>query len=204
MSVWGWLRGLFAPTPMEFQARLALAQACFVAVDCALEDAKAARGETIGQNRGDYCDSLFTVQGRKPRGGSWCAAAVSYWYVRGAAKVGVTMPFEPHVGAKRLARNIAKAGEKLDINKRRPHRGMAICWHRHGAGDWRGHIGIVLNYDPSTDTLWTIEGNRGVYPSKVRRFMYPQGTWRESLYMVASPMKPNPDSLQLIPQEAGA
>lgn len=115
---------------------------------------------------------------------SWCAAFVSACYRRAAGDLGIALPFETSAGAKRLARNIAAAGSKLDpvmIGPRvAPPAGSIICWHR-GLG-WTGHVGIIESYVAATDTLFTVEGNRG---PKVERRAYPAGIWRKRLCRVA-------------------
>lgn len=121
--------------------------------------------------------------------GAWCASFTSYCYETAAADLRLVLPFTTSRGAKRLTRNIARAGRWVIESPHArvaPAQGDVICWHRGtGAGDWRGHVGIVLGYCAETDYLRAVEGNRGAYPSRVQVLAYPDGAWRKRLYGVA-------------------
>ena len=45
-----------------------------------------------------------------------------------------------------------------------------MCWDRGDPGSWQGHIGFVERVEDGV--LYTVEGNVGSYPSKVKRFMH--------------------------------
>jgi len=114
----------------------------------------------------------------------WCAAFVSYAYLRAAKAIGVKLPYPLRRchSAKRLGGLVMQAGQKLDV----PEPGCVVVWHRGAPGSAFGHIGVCEEYDPKTDSLVTIEGNRGTFPSVVTRFRYPDGKWREHLEYVAT------------------
>lgn len=130
---------------------------------------------------------------------AWCAQFTSYVCL----KAGVD--FKPHSGAKRVTRNIAAGGSWV-IQPRRfskpkslqhPAPGDVIAWHRgKDAGDWRGHVEVVVKYDAATDTLTTVGGNHNNRTDDVGRryavvdyFTYENGSWRKRLYGIARPRK---------------
>lgn len=121
-------------------------------------------GEVGANNRGKHVRKYL---GGK-EGQAWCAAFVSYCIEQGAAYCGVQQPVKRAHGAKKLFHRIGKAGSFVE----RPRPGDVVCWHRGRVGSWQGHIGIVESYDAATDTMTTIEGNRGPYPSVVARYSY--------------------------------
>lgn len=123
------------------------------------------QGEDGGNNVGPWLSHIREVAGKpgKPLpGGAWCAAFVSYCLVISAEKLGESLPFDVSAGARRLYKNIGKAGSFPNI----PQMGDVACWRR-GQG-WQGHVGIVIGVGRGCFT--TIEGNRGKHPSKVRVF----------------------------------
>ncbi len=154
--------------------------------NCLLVVARAqiGRGESRGNNRGpDLVEFRRGMDDESP----WCAAFVSYCYEEAALLLGQPLP-RPLVrrhGAKRLGDLIEAAGQKLTV----PEPGAVAVWHRGLAGSWMGHIGIVEEYDPDTDTMVAIEGNRGAFPAVVTRFKYPLGKWREGLEGLATTRK---------------
>jgi hypothetical protein len=115
-------------------------------------------GEETGNNRGPDV--------RRYRGdavaAAWCAAFVSWCYEQAARDLSnMKLPFARSHGAKKLYKNIGKAGSFVS----RPLPGDVVCWDRGKAGSWQGHIGFVVKVQGST--FWTIEGNVGAFPSKV-------------------------------------
>ncbi len=139
---------------------------------------------TLGNNRGADVDRYRAGDGtNKGEGGSgsWCGSFVSFCYVEAA---GGDLPFKTSRGAKRLGRNVAAAGRECDL----PEPGAVIVWDR-GRLKWQGHVGLCHHYDPTTDTLVTIEGNknkRGRRFAKVGYFTYPNGLWRKKLDRIAT------------------
>ena len=144
----------------------------------AVAEKEIGNGEQGGNNQGSHIRRWRAADGTEgPIGGrgAWCAVFVSYCF-RLAARW--DPPFQTSRGAKRLVKNMAKAGKVLHV----PEPGAVICWHR-GVG-WQGHVGICQQYDPASQTLVTVEGNRGETPSVVEHFIYPHGAWRKRLYMI--------------------
>lgn len=126
------------------------------------------KGEEGGNNSGEYVEGLLgkTFDGDDDNDGSWCAAAVSHWIKEASEDETVSLNFPLSFGAKALFQNIRSAGASADV----PQAGDIVCWDRGDVGSWQGHIGVVERYDGGI--LHTIEGNKGSFPSKVRRFRY--------------------------------
>jgi uncharacterized protein (TIGR02594 family) len=147
----------------------------------AVARAELGKGETGLNNSGpDIVRYRAGLNDNQP----WCAAFVSYCYLRSAKAVGVKPVRRSH-SAKVLGRLVAKAGQVLE----QPEPGCVVVWHRGAPGSAFGHIGVCEEYDPATDTLVTIEGNRGSFPSVVTRYRYPNGKWREHLELIATTRK---------------
>lgn len=156
-------------------------------------------GEEGCDNGGEMVAEYFRKPYKAGRNyGNWCAAVVSYW-------LETTMASVPRSnGAKRICRNVATVGEWvakpvlfnapkwIPRIRETPEPGDVISWHR-GPGDspsiwwrdWRGHVEIVESYDPASDTLVTIGGNRGRFPAVVSRRTHHIGSWRRKLYGIA-------------------
>lgn len=105
-------------------------------------------GEQWGNNRGVYVRQY--LNGRE--GLPWCAGFISYC----AKKSGVKIPYTLR------AKDFLKLGKKVN----NPLVGDLIVFTRQGGG----HVGIVEKV--TKDTVTTIEGNLGNYPSKVKRVNY--------------------------------
>jgi uncharacterized protein (TIGR02594 family) len=105
-------------------------------------------GEMFGNNRGFYVRQY--LNGRE--GLPWCAGFVSYC----AKKSGLNIPYTL------LAKDFLRLGKKVN----NPQSGDLIVFSRKGGG----HVGIVEKV--TKDTITTIEGNLGEYPSKVKRVNY--------------------------------
>jgi hypothetical protein len=81
----------------------------------------------------------------------------------------VTLPGRSH-SAKALFRNCLRVGARVEA----PAPGDIVLWHRGAAGARTGHIGIVSR--PREGSLfYSIEGNRGGFPSKVREYPHEVG-----------------------------
>jgi hypothetical protein len=164
-----WLDGI---APRESPHALAKLQR--LALTIAREDV--GKGEGAANNSGPYIEFIRSMDGtgRGPGGrGAWCATFVSSCFARAAAQLGYRLPFAPTRGARALYRRIGKAGRFISA----PHEiepGDVMCWRRTiAAGDWRGHVEIVEFADGPD--VSTIGGNRGPYPSVVRRYRYQVG-----------------------------
>lgn len=126
------------------------------------------KGESGGNNRGpDVVRYRRGVDDGQP----WCAALMIYCLEEGAQTIGRVCPVKRSRNAKRLARNVIAAGGTL-ID--RPEAGCLVLWHRGAAGALTGHIGIVSRVGDGSD-FWTIEGNRGGFPSLNREYQHEVG-----------------------------
>jgi len=121
------------------------------------------KGEIGGNNRGS-----FVKQVNRGLEDSWCAGFVSYiLYKNGYKSIGYNL----------RARDIFRKGIKV----KSPKPGDIICFKR-GRNENLGHVGIVEKV--TTNSIITIEGNKGNYPSKVKRFSYPRNGIKDLLGFV--------------------
>ena len=150
-------------------------------IDCselhkaALQEARRCigQGEVGGNNSGEFVEALLGKEydGDDDDDGAWCAAFMSHCFEVAAERCGVDLPFATSFGAKALFRKVKNAGTS-DFT---PKPGDLVCWDRgkrnpDGSKSWQGHVGIVERVE--NGIFHTIEGNRGGFPSKVRRFKY--------------------------------
>ena len=105
-------------------------------------------GEIGGNNKGVYVRQYLNGRENLP----WCAGFISYCF----KKAGLNLPYTLR------ARDFIKLGKVV----RNPQTGDLIIFSRQGGG----HIGIIEKVQG--DTITTIEGNKGKYPSKVKRVVY--------------------------------
>jgi hypothetical protein len=106
----------------------------------------------------------------KDDGGAWCASFASYCLEEGSKALGLPCPVKRSAGAKRLVRRALEAG---GVSVMPPEVGCLALWHRGAAGASTGHVGIVSRVDGNA--FWTICGNKGGYPSKVREYGHEVG-----------------------------
>lgn len=129
------------------------------------------RGESGANNSGPWVREYR----RDDKAEAWCAAFVCWCYELawaqffGYAKwldaplnLRKSCPLKRRHGAKRLC-----AGLQRVLN---PEPGDLALWHRGAQNAATGHVGIVSKYRQETGEFWTVEGNRGAFPSKVREF----------------------------------
>lgn len=119
-----------------------------------IAQAEIGRGETAADNRGE--DIRKYLRGKENL--SWCAGFVA-WVLEQA---GIN---EQYPLSARAIFNQAKTKGLFD-----PKPGDLIIFWRNSKEDWRGHIGIVSRVNEKK--IWTIEGNRGSFPAKVKEFEY--------------------------------
>jgi len=105
-------------------------------------------GEEWGNNRGKFVRMYLNGRENLP----WCAGFVSYCIKKSGAHVPYTL----------RAKDFLTLGKKVTT----PKPGDLIIFTRKGGG----HVGIVEQTTPQTIT--TIEGNTGDFPSKVKRITY--------------------------------
>lgn len=159
----------------------------------ALENARAemGKGEIGKNNAGRVVDKYLTSVGRKAKSReAWCAAFISWCFIK-AAEIGrVKLRFKVSSSAKRFADNMALIGHEVDPRDVRP--GMVVCFYRGPKSTWKRtwkrHLAIVddVNLEEGGPSITTIEGNVGQYPSRVARFSYNYKTWTGKLYKLVS------------------
>lgn len=144
--------------------------------------AELGNGEIGGNNRGAHVEGYRAADGTGGKAAtnqSWCASFVSACFMLGNPE----LPFKTSRGAKKLTRNIGKAG----VFCAEPVEGAVICWNRgtNPRNSWMGHVALVSHYDEVGDTMKIIEGNYGPYPALVQERVLPLGAWRRRLYKIA-------------------
>lgn len=165
-TFWNWTRELVGmmpklppPLPLPPMPSRYAAEVLGVAL------ANIGRGETLGNNAGPDLDAYR----KGGAGGAWCAAFVSHCLEHGAKGVGMPCPVKRSHNAKRLFANALKVGMTVE----RPRAGDLVLWHRGAKGAATGHIGIVSRVEGNA--FFSIEGNKGGYPSKVREYGHELG-----------------------------
>lgn len=158
-----WVRALWERPPVtiidDHPSQLGLA-----AVEIARSEV--GHGEESHNNVGPALDRYR----RGGPGGPWCAAFVSYCLDEAARRIGLhACPVKRSHNAKRLFANAVAVGTRMQ----RPAEGALVLWHRGAAGARTGHIGIVGRVEGNA--FWSIEGNRGGYPSRVRAYQHEVG-----------------------------
>jgi hypothetical protein len=140
------------------------------ALQVAKDELAKGAGEKGSDNHGPDIKRYHKVTGAS-EGDSWCASFISYCFKEGN---GGTMPYGATAGARdTLGRFKAKGWDFAASVGNPPTAGDIIVWYRGPRNGWMGHIGIVSDYRDGI--VYTIEGNRGSYPSKVRAFSYTLG-----------------------------
>ena len=161
MSFWNWattLGGLVTrlppPEPLPGPTTLYAAAVLKVATQ------NIGRGESLGNNSGPDLDAYR----KGGAGGAWCAAFVSHCLEHGAKGVEMPCPVTRSHRAKKLFKNALAVGTRVE----RPRPGDVVLWHRGAKGAATGHIGIVSRVEGNA--FWSIQGNKGAFPSKVREY----------------------------------
>jgi len=126
-------------------------------------------GEVGGNNSGPHIAKYKGIKddGDDDDDGAWCASFVSWCCLEAAKRLEIDLPFKTSHGAKRLLRNVIKSGGGRISD---PKPGDIVCWDRGRPGSWQGHIGFVENL--KNGILYTVEGNVGRFPSRVRKFQH--------------------------------
>jgi CHAP domain/Putative peptidoglycan binding domain len=97
----------------------------------------------------------------------WCAAFVSWCY----AQHPDGCPYGYSIGARDVLKRCRARGWDYDHRAETPQPGDIVVWRRGPIDGWQGHVGLVHETTPG-GMLYTIEGNKGGYPARVRRFSY--------------------------------
>lgn len=127
-------------------------------------------GEESSDNHGPDVMRYHAVTGAGA-GDSWCASFVSYCFFDGNPG---HMPYEPTAGAREILKRFKNKGWTYNASVGSPPEpGDIIVFWRGQISGWMGHIGIVDGYEHGIVT--TIEGNKGSFPSVVRRYKYTLG-----------------------------
>ena len=111
------------------------------------------KGETIGDNKGPEV-RIYMNGGIE--GQPWCAGFVSYVF----RKAGVKLPYIIR------SRDFIKYGIKVSV----PKPGDVIVFWRRSKSSITGHVGIISKV--TADKIYTIEGNSGRFPAKVKEKSY--------------------------------
>lgn len=156
------------PNSPDFSNTHAIA---FQALEVAFDEHRKGAGESGGNNQGPFVAKYHrsTEDILEVKQWSWCAAFVSFCFRNGAAAIKKEMPFKYSGGAQNILKQFQAKGWGYRISDTDPQPGDIVVWKR-GSASWMGHIGIV--YDYKDGILYTIEGNRGRYPSKVAKYSY--------------------------------
>lgn len=127
-------------------------------------------GEQGDDNHGPDVRRYHAVTGT-PEGESWCASFISYCFQTGNPG---NMPYEPTAGARETLKRFKARGWTYTASVNSPPEpGDILVFWRGQVTGWMGHIGIVDGYENGIVT--TIEGNKGSFPSVVRRYTYTLG-----------------------------
>lgn len=128
-------------------------------------------GESEGNNQGADVAKYHRVDPDKlTTRWAWCAAFVSWCIEQACKELGIDAPVEYSGGARHIFKLFKKLGLTYSLENDTPQPGDLVVWWRESRTSWKGHIGIVLKYEDGI--LYTIEGNRGGFPSRVRGYDY--------------------------------
>lgn len=138
--------------------------------------AQIGRGEQGRNNAGQWVREYR----RDDKEEAWCAAFVSWCYELAWAQLNgfekwsampraeqKACPLKRSSGAKRLCKPLKLVGV--------PEQGDIALWNRGVANSNLGHVGMVSKFRPETGEFFTVEGNRGSFPSRVREFSHVMG-----------------------------
>ena len=142
------------------------------ALAIALDELAANCGEAGSNNSGADVRRYLQGCGVSPPA-NWCAAFVSHCF---RTALGQNAVFGYVAGAQAVHNKMRRLGHGYSASLSHPPQpGDIIVWRRVDPTDpvntaWQGHIGLVHSF--SDGNLWTIEGNRGPFPSQVKAFRY--------------------------------
>jgi len=151
--IWSWLKQHLWFNPQVWPMHIRNSPLGLRTLLVALEEQ--GYGETTGNNVTKYSETP----------GPWCAAFLCCCIKQAAAERRQPVPFELSHGARKLYRNIGRAGEYVE----EPVAGDVVAWKR--GRSWHGHVGIIEHVDNS-GLVHTVEGNVGKYPAVVRRLIH--------------------------------
>ncbi len=135
------------------------------ALRVALQEVASGAGEEGGNNRGPFVRKYLNGIIAPPA--DWCAGFVSWCFDQPAG----SCPFGYTLGARDLLRRCRARGWGFDHRVELPQPGDMVVWRRGPIDGWQGHVGLVFEASEG-GMLYTIEGNKGGYPARVRSFSY--------------------------------
>lgn len=124
----------------------------------AISELKAGAGEVGGNNKGPWVRKYMEPAGL-PDGYPWCAAFVSWCFLRAVGGNRRDMPFNYSAGARNIFNQLKSKGWSFTGESgKQPKPGDIVCWWRTSLASGNGHIGIV--HHCRDGFLYTIEGNK--------------------------------------------
>jgi hypothetical protein len=128
------------------------------ALGVALDELRQGAGEVGGDNRGPWVTKYLAPSGLA-EGNAWCAAFVSWCFLRAADDQKPAMPFPYQVGARKLLRAFRDKGwARGPGDGYAPVPGDLAFWWREQRQGSLGHVGFV--YEVKDGIVYTVEGNR--------------------------------------------
>lgn len=119
----------------------------------------------VGENNAGRFVKKY-LGGIVPPPANWCAAFVSWCFSQHDDGI----PFRYSLGARDIRFQFKEKGWLVDDE---PQPGDIVVWWRGQPDGWKGHIGLV--HHCADGMVYTIEGNKGSYPARVRGFDYVLG-----------------------------
>lgn len=158
---------LAPPVGVDFEAMPAKggSQRGRAALAVAIDEMKAGAREIGSNNSGGFVKKYLNGILEPPA--NWCAGFVSWCFAQHA----VGIPFRYSLGARDIRFRFKSKGWLLEDEE--PEPGDIIVWWRGQPDGWKGHIGFV--HHCSHGIVYTIEGNKGAFPARVRGFDYVLG-----------------------------
>ncbi len=135
------------------------------ALKVALAEMAAGASESGANNSGPYVRKY--LKGIIDPPADWCAAFVSWCYDQHPAGC----PYGYSLGARDVLKRCRSRGWVYNHPTEPAQPGDIVVWRRGPVDGWQGHVGLVFEATPG-GMLYTIEGNKGGFPSRVRRFSY--------------------------------
>lgn len=136
------------------------------ALGVAIQQLRLGCGEIGGNNMGPDV-ARYIAPAKCPQ--NWCGAFAGWCYQEAARQLGIALPFQRSLGAKRLGANVAAVGRRFtDPAEARP--GDLMVFDRGAQGSWMGHVAMIESVGSRTalgQIVATVEGNAG--PKVMRR-----------------------------------
>jgi hypothetical protein len=130
-----------------------------LALQVAINELKAGAGEIGGNNKGPFVKKYLDPTGL-PEGNSWCAAFISWCFLKAVDGDKKAMPFKYNAGARNVFNQFKQKGwhyDATDVSKL-PQPGDIVAWWRVSLPSGFGHIAIVHHFKDGF--LYTLEGNK--------------------------------------------